>query len=338
MNRTLALALTLGAASLAPSTVRAQLVEVARPDLGTACDDLDPVALADAIDHEITILAKRSGERWKFGAFETTVGDYVQKTLKPLAELARKGGPALCAGLARFRFFRDPAGGAGKFTAYNNPLVKGSRRQHDAFQYAVYKRPGGELAKLTSGQIIDGGLAGKGLELAFLDDPVLVMRMHIEGSATVAFDDGSTVNVGTDGSNGQQYQTMHTGEAIKELKKGLPQFWAYWKKNPKYVFFKERKEVGGGRFGGLVAGRSLAIDPTTMPMGAAAWIRTDKPGIADGKLSGWYSYGRVALLQDTGAAIKGPARVDVFIGTGDYADFAAKQAARTGEIYILLSR
>ena len=122
------------------------------------------------------------------------------------------------------------------------------------------------------------------------------------------------------------------------MKKGLPALWAYWRKNPKYVYFKEKNGIGGGKFGELTPGRSLAIDPTTIPHGAATWIRADKPGIVEHKLSGWYSYGRIALTQDTGSAIKGAGRVDVFFGTGEYADDAAKQAARPGELYMLLAK
>ena len=330
--------------ALAPAISYAQLAEVPTPAVGAQCDDMgDTTPLAAAIDREVAILSRRpASERWRFGALDVSVSDYVQKTLKPLAALARSGSAALCAGLvSQFRFYKDKSltSTAGKFTIYNNPVVKGSRTKHDAFQYPLYRKPPGDLARLTTAQIIDGGLNGKNLELAWLDDPVATMRIAIEGSTIVNFDDGTQQGFGADGSNGQTYSTMHTGEAIKELKKGLPAFWAYWKKNPKYVFFKEKAGGASGKFGELTAGRSLAIDPTQVPQGGAAWIRAEKPGIGpDHKVTGWYSYGRVTLAQDTGSAIKGPGRTDVFFGTGEYADDAAKQGARGGEIYILLAK
>lgn len=329
-------------AVLGAAPARAQLVEIPAPNTGgAACDDMDTAPLAAAIDREVAILSRRpASERWRFGALDVSVSEYVQKTLVPLAALARRGPAAMCAELTtRFRFFRDRNAGAGKFTIYNNPVVRASRTQQGPYQFPIYRRPPGDMAKMTSAQILDGGLAGKGLELFYLADPILVMRIHIEGSATIFLEDGTQTGIGTDGHNGQTYATMHTGEAIKELKKGLPALWTYWKKNPKYVFFKEKTGIGGGRFGELTAGRTLAIDPTTVPQGAAAWIRADKPAIGpNGKAQAWFSYGRVALAQDTGSAIKGPARVDVFFGTGDYADQAAKQGSRPGEIYILLGK
>jgi membrane-bound lytic murein transglycosylase A len=67
-------------------------------------------------------------------------------------------------------------------------------------------------------------------------------------------------------------------------------------------------------------------------------MRTDKPGIVANKVAGWYSYGRVAMAQDTGAGIVGPGRVDVFFGTGEYAQQASAVTTRAGEIYALLAK
>lgn len=341
-----------------PSWASAQaLVEVPVPDLGGACDDLDPAPLAEAIDREVAILSHRAAsQRYVIGAISVSVADYAAKTLVPLAALARQGSTALCRGLAtRFRFFRNPDAGAGKFTAYHNPVVRASRTRHGPYQHPLYRRPPGALANLTTAEILAGGLDGKGLELIYLSDATEALAVQVEGSATVLLDDNTTIVVGSAGHNGHPYTNVSKLLlADNKIPKGqvtplgmtkarkyfidhpqeLPK---YWGRNPHFVFFKETDKIGG-RFGALTPGRSLAIDPLYIPSGAAVWIRTDMPAIVEGKVTKWVSYGRVALGQDAGAGIKGPGRVDVFFGTGDYAQQASAVTTRPGEIYVLLAK
>jgi membrane-bound lytic murein transglycosylase A len=334
------------------------LQPVATPPLGAACDDLETAPLAEALDREAATMQKMSGAL-QIGGRAVPYAEYARTTIAPLAQLARQGAAALCAALpSKFAFYRNAGVGPGHFTVYYNPIIKASRTKHGAFQYALYKKPTGDLAKLTTEQVLTGGLDGKGFELVWMEDPAIVNAVHVEGSATVQLDDGTTISIGADGNNGLPYTNISKllladGKIPKNYnaKPGMNKtrsyfsehkdlLFEYWKKNPHWVWFKEKKgAAAGGKFGELTGGRSLAVDPAFVPLGAAVWIRTDKPTFGpDGKVASFASYGRVALGQDTGAGIKGAGRVDVFYGSGDYAQQAAQVTGRPGEIYVLLAK
>ena len=343
----------------APRPASAQsLAPVATPALGAQCDDLDTASLADAIDKELPVLRRMpAAQSFRIGDRAVSAADYAEHTLLPLQKLARQGAAALCAALpAHFSFFRNPGAAPGKFTAYYNPLFRGSRQKTPVYRFPLYRRPPGALAQLTTAQILAGGLDGKNLELVYLADQTEALAAHVEGSATIVLPDNTSINVGSEGHNGQTYsnvskllladnkipKTQVTPVGMTRARKyfidhpaELP---GYWGKNPHFVFFKETNRRGGGKFGELVPGRSLAVDPSMVPLGLATWIRTDKPAIAANKVQSWVSFGRVAMAQDTGAGIIGAGRVDVFFGTGEYAEQAAAVTTRPGEIYVLLGK
>lgn len=345
--------------ALAPRASSAQgLVSVPAPNMGGQCDDLDPAGLIDAIEKELPVLRRMPASAgFRIGDRVVAPAEYAERTLVPLQQLAQRGAQALCAGLAsRFTFYRNGGVGPGKFTAYHNPMFRGSRRQQGPYQHPLYRRPPGALAQLSTAQVLAGGLAGRNLELVWLADPTEALAAHVEGSATIYLDDNSIMNIGSDGHNGQPYQNVSKlvaadnkipksqdtpigmTRARKYFLDHPAELPVYWGKNPHFVFFKETNRRGGGKFGELVPGRSIAVDMNAVPLGLAAWIRTDKPAIADNKVQSWVSYGRVALAQDTGAGIQGAGRVDVFFGTGDYAQQASAVTTRPGELYVLLGK
>lgn len=359
----LGLALAPGPAAAAPA---AGLVRVAAPDLGAPCDDLDAAALGAAIEQELPQLLEMPPEPvLRFGRRRLSPAEYARTTLGPLAKLARRGRAALCAALPRsFEFYR-PAGaeqGQGqnqvKFTAYHHPVFRGSRRQGGAFQHPLYRRPAdAALAQRKTAEILDGALAGKELELVWLDDATAALTAHIEGSARIELDEGGAVNLTTDGHNGWPYENV-SRMVLRDgvLPKGLvappgmtrvrrwfmdhpEELRRYWGRNPHFVFFKETPLSGTGKFGELVPGRSAAVDPRHVPLGAALWLRSDGPAgqpapEAPGRLG---ALRRIGLAQDVGAAILGPGRVDLFFGTGDEAQRAANALNRPGDVYVLLA-
>ena len=342
---------------LAAPALADNLELVATPDLGASCDDMDPKPLAEAIDREVAKMQTMSGGL-TFGRTQVSYKDYAQRTLAPLAALARQGAGALCPALkSRFGFWRNPGVGPGKFTAYQNPVVKASRTKKGPYQYPLYRRPPGPLASLTTAQIISGGLAGKGLELIYLADGTEANLVHVEGSADVQLDDGTKIKITSDGHNGQPYQNVSkllmadnkipanqvTPLGMTRARKYFidhpAELWTYWARNPHFVFFKEvTGAAASGKFGELTAGRSLAVDPVYIPLGTAVWFRTKKPVVSGNAIASWQPFGRVALGQDTGSGIKGAGRVDVFYGSGDYAMAAAAKADGAGEIYVLLAK
>src|SRR5262249_9488130 len=140
---------------------------------------------------------------FRFGERVVTPAEYAERTLGRLLALAQQGSGALCAALPReFLFFRNAGVGAGKFTAYYNPVYRGSRRRHGPYQHPLYRKPPGALSRKTTAEILAGALAGRDLELIYLSDATETMNCHVEGSATILLDDGTETNVTNEGTNG----------------------------------------------------------------------------------------------------------------------------------------
>lgn len=236
------------------------------------------------------------------------------------------------------------------FTGYYEPELQGARRQGGRFQYPIYATP----PDLVDGQpyksraAIEGGaLRGKGLEIAWLDDPVDVFFLHIQGSGRIVLPNGSVLRVGYAARNGFAYQSvgqelLRRGTyAEHELSAGVIQSYVrsnpalgkdLLNVNPSYVFFREIKDLpaSSGPIGALNLPitdlRSVAVDPDFVPLGAPVWI--EKAG-AD-------PMNRLMIAQDTGGAIKGAQRADIFFGTGRAAGDAAGIVRDGGRMVQLL--
>jgi membrane-bound lytic murein transglycosylase A len=212
----------------------------------------------------------------------------------------------------------------------------------------------GVLPYYTRYQIeVEKVLAGRKLEIAWLKDPFDVYLLHIEGAGRLRLPDGRTMLVGYDGSNGRPYRSF--GRYL--LDKGLlsraelsvQRIRQYLSSHPEiidtvlchnesYLFFKH---VGEGPLGNidvpLTNGRSLALDANLFPKAALAFISSRKPFVnAQGKVAGWSKFSRFVLNQDTGAAIKGPGRADLFWGSGGKAETAAWHFKADGDLYMLI--
>jgi membrane-bound lytic murein transglycosylase A len=282
---------------------------------------------------------------------------------------------------AEFEPFRlannnDPAG---LFTGYYEAELRGSRRREGLFTTPLLKRPAdlvmvelgrfrpawrgeriagrvenGQLAPYASrAEIERGALAGRRLDLFWVDDPVDAFFLQIQGSCRIRLPDGSVARVGYDGQNGQPYvpigrllvergvlsrddvsmQTIrawlaaHPGEAA-----------ALMDENPSYVFFREMAGAvdGEGPLGAqgvaLTAGRSLAVDRAFLPLGVPLWLDLADPAERNGRLR------RLVIAQDTGGAIRGPVRGDLFWGFGPHAAERAGMMKDRGTYYLLLPR
>ena len=244
----------------------------------------------------------------------------------------------------------------GLFTGYYEAELRGARHADRRFRVPIYSRPeglpadpaeGGKQPFLTRAEIEAGALAGKARELLWVDDPVDAHILHIQGSGRILMDDGTIVRVGFNGSNGQPFVGLGkilqvhgklqpgdtTMQAVRAWLKSHPaEAPALMAENPRYVFF--RMISGDGPVGAagvpLTAGRSLAVDPRFVAYGTPVWLDAKDP---DGQ-----PLRRVMVAQDTGAAIKGPIRGDVFWGSGEPAmDIAGRMKSRGG-YYLLLPR
>jgi membrane-bound lytic murein transglycosylase A len=242
----------------------------------------------------------------------------------------------------------DGGGSEGFFTGYYLPRVAGSRRKMAGYDVPLYRRPPDLATPYFSRAEIDAGaLAGRGLELVWLASPIDAFFVSVQGSATVALSDGSVMRIGVAGTNGLGYVAIgriliargeipaeqmslqslrawliaHPGEA-----KGLME------QNPRYVFFRELPGADpiGSEGVALTAGRSLAVDPAFLPLGAPIYVATTDG--AGGALR------RLMLAQDTGSAIKGPLRADVYWGGGEDAEALAGPMKSPGSLYLLLPK
>ncbi len=213
----------------------------------------------------------------------------------------------------------------------------------------------GELLPYFSREEIDsaGALENKGLEIAWFADPVDIFFLHIQGSGMICLLDEKCFQVSYAQSNGRAYRSIgklliDSGKATREnlsmqgIKKYLREHPEEVEEilnfNESYVFFRKVEEGPVGSIGvALTGGRSIATDQTLFPRGALAFIRTRKPAIGSGgDIRSWVPFSRFVLNQDTGGAITGAGRVDLFWGRGREAEIAAGHLKEEGELFFLV--
>ena len=215
----------------------------------------------------------------------------------------------------------------GLFTGYFEIELNGSRRRHGRFQTPIYRRPPelGAGPFYSRAEIEDGALAGRGLELLWVDDPIDGFFLEIQGSGRVRLEDGSAVRVGYDGKNGLPYvpvgrllvergimpRSQVTMIIIRDWMNEHPEAGAALRReNSSYVFFREQRDEGAIGAAGIVLTpeRSLAVDRAYIALGLPIWLEAEE------RFAAAESVRRLVVAQDTGGAIKGPVRGDLFWG------------------------
>lgn len=264
----------------------------------------------------------------------------------------------------------------GTFTGYFEPELTGSRSRRSPSQVPLLRRPPdlvavdlGEFApdlagRRIAGRVVDGrllpyasraeieqgALDGRRLELVWLDDPIETFFLHIQGAGRVRLAEGGLMRVGFAGQNGHPYVPIGrvlvergamtldqvSMQSIKAWLRANPgEARAVMWRNPSYVFFREVRgldpnEGPPGSFGApLTPGRSIAVDPQHIPLGIPLWLATRQPGQGA-------PLRRLVLAQDTGGAIRGPVRGDLFWGWGEAAAEAAGRMNERGSWWLLL--
>jgi membrane-bound lytic murein transglycosylase A len=202
---------------------------------------------------------------------------------------------------------------------------------------------------------IEKVLEGKELEIAWLRDPVDVYLLHIQGAGRLKLPDERKILVNYHTSNGRPYRSFgrylldegflkRSELSIQRVRQYLTSNPEVFKKvleyNDSYTFFRQVQEGPLGNIEvPLTTGRSLALDAELFPKGALAFMSSKKPSIDhQGKVTGWSEFSRFVLNQDTGSAIKGPGRADLFWGTGQKAEAAAWQFKQEGDLYMLIKK
>jgi membrane-bound lytic murein transglycosylase A len=245
----------------------------------------------------------------------------------------------------------DSGTAEGLFTGYYEIELNGSRRRYGRYQTPIYRKPPdpGPDRRYTRAEIEDGALAGRGLELLWTDDPIDAFFLQIQGSGRVRLGRRGSLRVGYDGQNGQPYVAVGrlliergliprdkvTMATIRTWMEQNPEAGAALRReNPSYVFFREIH--GDGPLGAegvvLTQERSIAVDRAFIGLGVPIWLEADERfAAADGVR-------QLVVAQDTGGAIKGPVRGDLFWGTGRAAADRAGIMNARGRYYLLLPR
>lgn len=263
----------------------------------------------------------------------------------------------------------------GLFTGYYESALRGSLKRQGPYQTPLYKRPAdlvmvdlgefrpnlkgeriagrvqnGQLKPYDDRKAIDAGsLTGKGLELLYVDNAIDAFFLAIQGSGRVTLPDGREIRVGYDGQNGHPYvaigrELVARGALTKDqvsmqtirawLDANPTQALALMQTNPSYVFFRQLEGEGpvGAQGVALTPGRSLAVDRSFVPYGMPLWLEAEDP------LNSSTSIRRLMVAQDTGGAIRGPVRGDVFWGHGKDAETRAGLMKSKGRYWLLLPR
>ncbi len=263
----------------------------------------------------------------------------------------------------------------GLFTGYYEASLKGARAPKGKYTVPLYKRPD-DLVMVHLGQfredlkgvriagriqngtlkpyesraeIVAGNWPHSDQVLLWVDSAVDAFFVQIQGSGLVKMDDGSTMRIGYAGQNGHVYyaigrELIKTGALTKEnvsmqsirawLEHNSDQADHIMNTNKSYVFFRE--VTGDGPLGAqgvaLTAGRSLAVDRTLISYGLPLWVDIEPPVAEANPIR------RMMVAQDTGGAITGPVRGDVFWGYGDLAEEMAGQMKSKGRYWVLLPK
>ena len=209
----------------------------------------------------------------------------------------------------------------------------------------------------TRAEIDGGALAAQGLELVWVDDPIDAFFLHIQGSGRITFEDGTSRRLAYAATNGHNYYAI--GRRLVDLGAldredvSMPTIRDWLAANPErasevmhenasYVFFRwlEEEQATEGPVGtqgvALTAGRSLAVDRRFVPMSAPIWLESAAPDPDPAKED--RPLRRLMVAQDTGGAIRGPVRGDVFWGTGADAGAVAGCMKHAGRYWLLLPR
>ena len=247
-----------------------------------------------------------------------------------------------------------------EFTSYFEPTYKASRYKTSKYKYPLYSAPAGlkswSKPHPTRAQLEGkNGLGGqlKGQELVWLSDRLDAYLVQVQGSARLQMTDGTTMSIGFDGNTDYKYvslgkELINDGQfADNEL--SLPKLIKFFKDNPKemdtyiprnnrFIFFRATNGAPAtGSIGvPVTAERSIATDKSLMPPGALALFSTKLPYYNDSKKLEFQKVNRYVLDQDTGSAIKGPGRVDIFMGSGEQARQRAGLVNHEGQLYYLL--
>jgi membrane-bound lytic murein transglycosylase A len=341
-------------------------------------DDLAGAGLAEAIGASLSYLGRQPDSRvYRFCDREYEAAELAGVLADFLTFSRREFAPGEFEKEFLKRFEICAASATGKegkvlVTGYFEPLLEGSLKQEPPFIYPLYGKPedlvkrAGRFGRLREGTFMPywsraeienkGVLAGN--ELVYLDDPIEAFILHVQGSGRIRLRDGLVRRIQFAAKNGRPYRSV--GKLLVEQGKmelaavSLPAIVDYLESHPleindilqhnqSFIFFRWGDSEDGGPLGSLglplTAGRSVALDHDCFPPGALGFLETRKPVFnSANEIIGWAPLRRFVVNQDSGSAIKGNGRVDLFLGVGERARKTAGLMKHPGKLYFLVGK
>lgn len=322
-----------------------------------------------AIDYSLRYLSTDSAvQAYRNYPVPGITRDRVRRSLlrfRALLKTARSPEELQAAVQREFEFYQAKGNdnqGTVVFTGYFEPTFRASRTPNATFRYPLYRKPASFAAwskPHPTREQLEGknGLAKsaqlKGTELVWLSDRLEAYLVQVQGSARLQMTDGTTMTVGYDGNTDYPYTSIGK-ELIKagiftEEQLSLPVVIDYLQQHPqdldvylprnnRFIFFRETQGAPPqGSIGvPVMAERSIATDKSLMPPGALVLLQTTIPYINPTGQIESRLVSRYVLDQDTGSAIKGAGRVDIFMGSGKAAGDRAGLIHDSGQLYYLL--
>ncbi len=264
--------------------------------------------------------------------------------------------------LPAMRTYGYYTGADGFYTGYYEPEVSGSRVKTDEYTVPLYRVPAnvaGKKSKVFSQfdrvDIEKGALAGKGLEICWIKSPVDAFFAQIQGSTRVKLDDGELLRLNYIASNGKPYTPVGrilidkgvftpeemSMDKIREYMEANPEEGkALREKNRSYVFFTKttlgpHDEPNGAQGVPVTPGRSIAVDPSIHVYGTPIWIDAKLPLKSAAPED---NFQRLMVAQDTGSAIRGAARADIYFGRGADIPSIAGRIKHFGKFVMLVPK
>lgn len=339
-------------------------------------DDLPLEGLIAAVETSLEIMARRDGETsYTLCGNDYTLGQ-LRRGLQAFLAAARRAGTGqeladyvennftLC------RSAGDRWPGMAFLTGYYEPELTGNLEKDQRFRHPLYSPPPdlvkrhGREGRLKDGEVVpywsraeienQNLLAGH--ELVYLDDPLAAFVLHIQGSGRIRLPDGSVRPIQYAARSGREYCSIGrllVKEGRLTLEQAdMPGIISYLRRHPEeisrvlhhnesYIFFRWGRQNEPGPLGSfglpLTPGRSLALDQNYYPPGIPAYLAGTRAEINENQeLAGWRSFGRFVFNQDSGSAIRGRGRADLFWGGDPGAALAAGVTRHPAELFLLL--
>ena len=338
------------------------------PDMETAWAARD-IFLRDALDRSIEWYSAPSSTQW-FPVCNITHEQAMASVIamRELMRTAPDGDSFKEAIRTKFEIYESVGcddQGTVLFTGYYAPDFHAARTKSSRFTTPLYTRPGDLVTDPVDGtplgrKLADGSIVTypsrrtieqhqllKGSELVWVEDPLSAYIIHVNGSAKLRMDDGTTMYIGYAGKTDRPYtglgRLMVSEGIIRENQLSLPAIRRSWKRNPgtveslihrneNYVFFQEYPGDSwpAGSLGVPVTmERTLATDKSIFPRGAVVLVETDAVTLSRNSRP----FVQFMLDQDTGGAINAPGRADIFMGIGATAEILAGGQYAEGRLY-----